>query len=384
MQNGASEHDNLTDSNYMNFVGQFYGCFGIPNHTREFARALINELSGVNLVQLIQKQQLVSTDLYNMGPDFTKHFGSPDPDFLNLIFYYPDVFPQWTFSDKGNLGYYIFEYTKIPERYVNIINEELDGICTASQWGADVLKGNGVTIPIFVVHGGVDTNKFYPPTKRPHHLTEFKFLHVGKAEQRKGTGIVIEAFVRAFKDNPKVTLTLSIDNIFIPDFSAERLVGTILDQLGASSMADRIKILHFVPDIKELYDTHHVAVFATKAEGIGLPIIEAMACGMPVITPMHSGITEYATSATGIFLTENKEEPVWDPHFFPKAGSVGTWQCPSTEELTRAMIWTLEHPKTAAHIGYNAAKWIEKNYTWKIAAKDFADRFVRRNREEWR
>ncbi|MDR3223033.1 MAG: glycosyltransferase family 4 protein, partial [Methanobrevibacter sp.] len=49
---------------------------------------------------------------------------------------------------------------------------------------------------------------------------------------------------------------------------------------------DRIVFLGFIPDEKmnDFYNSLDVFVFPTSGEGYGLPIVEAMACGKPVIT----------------------------------------------------------------------------------------------------
>lgn len=357
----------------LNFVGQYFGEFGIPIHTKRFAKALLKHIP-VNLVQL-------SGDVDELRPqypedemddEFFSHFDSPDPDWATLIFYYPNEYERWLFSDRRNMGYYIFECTKIPQPFVEAINE-LDAVCTASQWGVDILKANGVHIPCHVVHGGVDTDYFNPTNRNPGD--GFKILHVGKCEQRKSTEEIIHAFVVAFRDNPQVTLTISADNVFT-NVNVQDVVDQLLSAHEATDMRDRIHVIGFVDDIRTLYHSHHLAVFAPKAEGIGLPITEAMACGMPVIAPNHSGMSEYVSEENAIVLTGYVETDIWDPHFFPVAGAFGTWQAPDIDEIVEQMQWAYSNYDDAQRIGIQAASWMNANYTWDKVAQEFIERFV--------
>jgi glycosyltransferase involved in cell wall biosynthesis len=134
---------------------------------------------------------------------------------------------------------------------------------------------------------------------------------------------------------------------------------------------ENIDIVHHVEDIASLYRGHNCAVFASKAEGIGLPITEAMACGLPTITTACSGITEYANDSNAILLKDLKEEPIFDRNYFPNRGEFGTWQIPSLDELAHKMDWVLRNYRDALDIGTAAAIDMRTNYSWELAAKKF-------------
>jgi glycosyltransferase involved in cell wall biosynthesis len=54
--------------------------------------------------------------------------------------------------------------------------------------------------------------------------------------------------------------------------------------------------------LADLYRACDVFVLPTRAEGWGLPLIEAVAAGLPIITTMHSGHTEFLQHVTDSVL----------------------------------------------------------------------------------
>ncbi len=338
--------------------GQFMGDLGIPIHSREFAKAL-NKQCELNLVQII-----APLDKTKIEKELADRFGKIDFNRDSLTFWYPNVFDSYSVSSKRNLGYYIFEYTKIPKPFVQEMNK-LDGICTASKWGVQTLKDNGVKVPCYIVHGGV-SDRFKYMDRNQGDTDIFRFLHIGKAENRKGTELLIKSFVKAFGGNPSIRLTLSIDNPHIKDFDSALYI------YGQTDVGN-IDPIHFVADINELYKKHDCAIFPTRAEGIGLPIIESMGTGLPVIVSDKTGMSEYINKENAIVLEDTEKVPVYDKMFFPNAGEFGEWDSPKEDELIDKMRWVYKNYNEAKTIGNNAAKWIKENYTWDLAATKFIE-----------
>lgn len=343
---------------------------GIPQHMRSFASAIIDNASDVNIIQAVPTNM---DDLYGMTPKLLSKFKDPDPSFDSLVFWYPDSYND--ILNRANVsskryGYYIFEYTKIPQPYIAPLNS-MDAIFTASQWGLDVLKNNGVNVPIHIVPGGVDSSIFNSNNKSLD-TKRMKFLHIGKAEKRKGTSLVIQAFNEAFKGDRKIRLSLFIDNPHLRDFDADMFLNEMKDSLKLQYPIDNIDVRHFEQDIVSVYNSHHAAVFASKAEGIGLPIVEAMACGLPTIVPFNSGITAYANDSNAILLKDLAVEDIDDPIFFHgPAGYYGEWNSPKISELVSSMRWVRDNYDKAALIGNKAELDMRYTYSWDMAAKKF-------------
>lgn len=329
-------------SNMLTLISQFEGDLGIPIHAREFAEALEKKIK-LNRVQLNQA--------------FT-------PSSKNgLIFWYPNTYTEYNIFDK-TYGYFVFEYSKIPSGFISAINE-LDGVCVPSKWAKETLVKNKVTIPIYVIPGGVNSEK-YNSKNRNLDNNVFKFLHIGKKEERKGTELVVRAFNEAFAGDKKIRLTLSIDNPHDTTFSAEKYLSGLINDLKYP--IGNIDIVHFVKDMKSLYDTHDAAIFPTLAEGIGLPITEAMASSLSVIVSNNTGVTEYANSDNAILLNDFDEVPVYDPLFFPRKGEFGTWMKPKLYNIVKSLRWVYDNQEQARKIGRSAEQYMRDNFSWDLAA----------------
>ncbi len=117
-------------------------------------------------------------------------------------------------------------------------------------------------------------------------------LHVGTIEPRKNLERLVEAFRRVSSvDHTDLQLVLA----GVPGWGyreVKRLIGT-------SRIEDRVSILGYVPyrDLPALYCAAEIFCFPSLYEGFGLPVIEAMACGTPVIAARNSSIEEIAGDA---------------------------------------------------------------------------------------
>jgi len=357
----------------INFIGQFYGCVGIGSHTRSFASALIDNIENVNLVPIHPN---ISNDNFGLTEKIKSHVKPLNPEYPTLVYWYPDTFPTLLVGAEAcpkKFGYYIFEYTNIPKSYIEILNK-MDMVFTPSEWGVDVLKNNGLTVPAHNIPGGVDHEIFNSKNRKPD-TKKFRFIHVGKKEVRKGTAKIIQAFVKAFPNDRRVRLSLFIHNIHIPGFNSTEFVGGVLRDFEGGkyiSAMSRIDTYDFVDDIVSVYNEHHAAVFATAAEGIGLPILESMACGIPTITAVNSAMIDYANDENSITIRDYQEEPVYDPHFFPVSGERGTWKAPSMDDVSNKMRWVYDNYDKAKEIGIRGEEWVSKNYSWDLSAKKFA------------
>ena len=172
-----------------------------------------------------------------------------------------------------------------------VAREADDIICVSRATANDVEKYYGRTKEVRVIYHGVDQEKFvgsgdkYPDLHKPY------ILFVGQIQPRKNLARLMEAFEILAGANKDLQLVIAGGHGWLQE--------PILNKAKKSGVANRIKLLGRVPDEKlpALYANAEVFVLPSLQEGFGMPILEAFACGTPVVTSNVSCMPEIAGGA---------------------------------------------------------------------------------------
>lgn len=140
--------------------------------------------------------------------------------------------------------------------------------------------------------------------KYPEMTGRSLILHLGRIDQKKGLELLVEAFSRVASDRDDVHLVLagSGDRDYVT-----RISGMLRD-LGAS---DRATITGHLDDDEKVAVMRDADVFVLPSygENFGISVVEAMACGLPVVISDKVAIsTEIAEAEAGIVTTCQPEK----------------------------------------------------------------------------
>ncbi len=129
--------------------------------------------------------------------------------------------------------------------------------------------------------------------QKKYHLPDRFVLYVGTLEPRKNLQRLLEAFaqLRRAADHRQTKLVIvGADGWRMPDFKRQ------IDQLG---LQDGIVRLGYVDDteLPAIYSLATCLAFPSLHEGFGIPPLEAMACGIPVLTSRNSAMSEICANA---------------------------------------------------------------------------------------
>ncbi len=180
-----------------------------------------------------------------------------------------------------------------------------------------------------VIRNGVDTDLFTPPRNRPDDgIVDFVF--VGRLSYDKGVDILLDAFRRYHSENRHTRLTLIGDGI---------LKHTIDDDNDDGAIRWVGTVPHYrVPQLLQRAD---VFVIPQNIGGLGLSVLEAMSCGLPVITT--------AIGETKRLLGED-EGVLVEPH--------------SVDAVVDAMRVLAEDEQMRRRMGLRCRQKIEREYSW--------------------
>jgi glycosyltransferase involved in cell wall biosynthesis len=168
---------------------------------------------------------------------------------------------------------------------------------------------------IVVIPLGVDTNQF-SVRPQPSASRNRYFLYVGSLEEHKNVPAVLTAFAHLLRMEPHVQLWLAGPW----NGGDRRRLEAQCRQLG---IAQDTRLLGHIPSsqLVDLYRNALALVFPSVAEGFGAPIVEAMACGTPVICANFGAVAEVAGDAA---LTVDVRQPA---------------------DVMRAMLSIVRHPR---------------------------------------
>lgn len=116
-------------------------------------------------------------------------------------------------------------------------------------------------------------------------------LYVGSAAARKNIARLLRAFAQVQPKHPQMHLVVA----GVPGWRNSALA-PLVDELA---LGDSLYFTGFIneADLPTLYGAAHLFAFPSLLEGFGLPVLEAMACGTPVITADGSSLREIAGDA---------------------------------------------------------------------------------------
>lgn len=172
-------------------------------------------------------------------------------------------------------------------------------IAISKQVAQELKTEFGIEKNVEIIHHGVDIEKFSPgPSSVREELgitpTELCFLFAGSFE-RKGLECTLKALAKA-----AVPATLLV----LGEGDFERYQNLAKD-LGLK----KIKFLGKQPNVEKYFRAADVFVLPTQYEPFGLVILEALACGLPVITSKCAGAAELMTDGIEGYLLEHPKDP---------------------------------------------------------------------------
>lgn len=200
-------------------------------------------------------------------------------------------------------------------------------VCVSEDSARHMIRAGLPALHIRTIPNGIDLAKF--PCQRP--APDGPAVVVARLSAEKDIASLLRAVTLAAKCLPDFRLEVAGDG----PCRAE-----LLDLVHALAIGDRVRFLGQVDDVPALLARARLFVLPSRTEGISLTILEAMACGLPVITTRVGGNPEVVLDgATGILV------PASDP-----------------ASLARAIVELWRNPNEAARMGLAARRRAETHF----------------------
>jgi len=236
-----------------------------------------------------------------------------------------------------------------------------DEIWVGNQFSADAVANSGVDVPTYVFELGIDD--MWKPFKRGNR-DKIRFLHVDSGSPRKRADLVEEAFLKLFKDNKDVELTLKYHNS--DGYS-------VMDLFNSKEAQPNIKKIFKTlsqEEMVKLYHQHDILVYPTEGEGFGLIPLQALATGMPTISTSRWCTYEKYLGNNIIESTLGKTQ-----HSGYHTGDVIIPNFESTVELMRKAVDDFD---AQCDYYYKQAPKVIKEYNWQSQCDKMLKSLIKR------
>ena len=287
---------------------------------------------GWMLTGLPRAARAAQVDLFH-APSYTAPFGGPRPLVLTIHDISYERHPEW------------YPYRRDPARraFYRWSARTADRIITDSEFSKrEIVAGYGLE-PARIAVVPLAAGSTFAPQVTPRSNTSPYLLHVGDLHPRRNLVVAVRALRRVRARRPDLrTVRLVLAGV-------DRGSGAALIDHASPDEAQMIELAGTVSEdgLLQLYRGACGLLYPSLYEGFGLPLLEAMACGTPVVAARASSITE-VTGDAAILL---------DPH--DDAGWADA-------------IESLFDPAVAGHLRDQGVRRAEA-FTWQRTAKATVD-----------
>jgi glycosyltransferase involved in cell wall biosynthesis len=217
---------------------------------------------------------------------------------------------------------------------------------------------------VLVIPNAVDTMRFTPEVRLARRSTtrqffrysddDFVLLIIGNDWKKKGLDFLLQAFTY-LSNLPLRLLVVGSDD--------PRLYQT---QLIDSVVHDRVRFEAPSPDVLSFYSAADAYVGPSLEDAFGLPIVEAMACGLPVIASIHAGASEFIRNGETGLLLSNPRDP---------------------SEIAGLVQRLFADASLRIKMGVAASQYVKANCGWDqnaLKTRDFLEATLRDHDSPWR
>jgi glycosyltransferase involved in cell wall biosynthesis len=246
----------------------------------------------------------------------------------------------------------MFEASRLPSGWAARLNQAR-AVIVPTRFVADVFRASGVAVPVTVVPDGIDPAA-YPYVARPERpgITTLivgavynRLYGLAGLADRKHLPEGIAAWQQAFAGDPDARLILKCRWGQPEDFPADPRIMLVPDEERTRGIA------HW-------YEQADV-LLALGSEGFGLPLVEGMATGLPVVALASEGQADVCAEAGDCVLAV--QPAGFEPHLHEGREPCGVRGIPGPQDVADRLRWVATHRDEAADMGRAASAWVHKS-----------------------
>jgi len=344
---------------------------GYGNASREYAAALHRQ--GVDVKVEAHSRGMPAATIDDRQPGLIRELtGKPyAPNKPKLLIYHSSDWNIDMGRERRRFDKIIlitaWETARIPRSKLSVLNR-YDAVCVPSSQNVKAMVSSGITVPVYLAPHGADTSRYRPDNRKISlrgmegrfvFVSVFDFLH------RKNPELLLRAYWEEFTAADRTALVIKTYSSRHRK-SGEWIGKTILNykkKLGiGGNTAPLILLTHVLEDeqMKGLYTLGNAFVLPSRGEAVGMPYMEALASGVPVIATCWGGQTDFLHDGNSFLVrcrlqnpaigirSREALSPFYRRLFLSKDQQ---WAEPDLQDLKRQMRRAYENPELTREKG---------------------------------
>ncbi len=287
---------------------------------------------------------------------------------LSVVYGQGDVFKRN--RGRRRVGFTMLEVDGFPKDWVRQANR-LDEVWVPTEFNREGFLRSGLKRPVHTIPLGVDPNYFHPRIQgHPNPMGEFVFLSIFEWGERKEPWLLLKTFNETFSAREPVRLICKIfnsDGMLSVRDEIRRL--RLKESGGKISYLFNREFPHY--QLGSFYRSADCFISAGRGEGWDMPLMEAMACGLPTIATDWGAHTEFMHDGISYPLRIRRTIPAVAKCPYYDGFS---WADPDEDHLRFLFRHVYENQEEALAKGASAAREVAQTWTWDESARKIVAR----------
>ena len=262
----------------------------------------------------------------------------------------PDICQNFVNKNNYNYLWTTFESSKIPDTWVNSINNYYSEVFVPHSYVKQTFIESGVKVPVSIIPQSYLQRNRTKPIE--HQKPRLKIGVLGVPNHRKNIEKLIQAVTQLNEENYKVELLIHCP--WLLDNKQE-----VWNNYQNVSLTVGVKSNN---EIDDWYSSLDAYIYPSSGEGWSFTPRESMSLGIPTIItdiPVHQELIQ-----SGFYLPVSSDK--WEPAKYEFLESpCGEWKNYSVEQIQNSIVQLMQEYDYWYKLAQTGQKWIEKTYQWK-------------------
>lgn len=359
------------------YHGPLFDYSGYGEANRHAVAAL--DAAGVNVIAKTVSYSLESSDFGDIGRLMNKLVANTGDYRIKILHTTPDQYHKHLEHDKYHIGHFFWETSKVPADFVQGLNL-MDEIWTGSQANKDAIRAGGCNVPVYIYPQATQTERDWPEKYEIDQFDGFMFYSMFEWTDRKNPIGLLENYWREFQNDENVGLLIKT---YFRNFTLQnkRMIRAQIAKAKAKSGLSKFPPVFVYLDLMDrrhimrFHKTGDCYVSPHRGEGWGIPAVEAMLAGNPVITTGYSGVGEYLDNGNTAIVLPYEMVPLAGMYHSAKwYDPEQEWAEPNPEALRAGMRLAYSHRDIVDDISKRGQKFVQDNFALPVVGAAMSGR----------